>query len=183
MFEKNDQQLIEDYLAGHEAAFALLVERYLKPVVNFVHARVSDRQVSEELAQGVFLKVWKNLKKFKSEKNFRTWLLTIAKHTAIDYLRQQKNNLWALEPIDDETSFSEELPSLEPLPDELFDRQELKTEVAQLISGLRPAERSLIDLYYHQQMTFEEIAEILGESANTVKSRHRRLLLKLRAKI
>lgn len=183
MDELTDQQLIEEYLEGDAKSFEHLLDRYLSLVVNFLNSIVGNRQSAEDLSQEVFVKVWRNIKKFHTEKNFKTWLLVIAKNTALDYLRKQKIKSWEFDSLDDEEKGALDLPSLEPLPDEILSRKELVVEINNLVNALNSSERTLIELYYREQMTFEEIAEILGESVNSTKSRHRRLLLKLRNKL
>jgi RNA polymerase sigma-70 factor (ECF subfamily) len=183
MDELTDQQLISEYLAGNEACFSELVERHLALVLNFINTMVNNRVIAEELTQEVFLKIWRHLKKYNPEHKFTTWALTIAKNTTIDYLRKQKIKTWDIQSLDDETDGSTDLASPEPLPDELFLRQELRLEVNQLIHELTPFEQTIVNMYYHEQLTFEEIADILDKSVNTVKSCHRRLLIKLRARL
>lgn len=183
MEDQSDKQLISGYLAGEEALFAILVERYLTQVVNFINTIVANRQIAEELTQEAFVKAWKSLKKFDLEKNFKTWILAIAKNTAIDYLRKKKLKDWEVQSLDDEAVNLLNLASPEPLPDEYFSRLELEIEVRKLVAELKPLERGIINLHYQEQLTFEEISEVLGLSVNTIKSLHRRLLIKLRKKI
>lgn len=87
--DKDDNQLIIDYLAGNEASFTLLVKRHLKPVYNFAYRLCGDKVAAEDIAQETFLKIWKNIKKYKHSENFKPWLFKIARNTTIDWLRYE----------------------------------------------------------------------------------------------
>ena len=89
--EITDKQLIDDYLNGNDAAFALLVQRQINPVYNFVYRLVRNTQDAEDITQETFVKMWKNLKRYNQDQNFKTWLFTIARNTAIDSLRKKKS--------------------------------------------------------------------------------------------
>ena len=76
MDELSDQQLISAYLNGDEKSFTILVRRYLALVFNFCNSLIGNREIAEEVAQEVFLKIWKSLKNFDKDKQFKTWFLT-----------------------------------------------------------------------------------------------------------
>jgi RNA polymerase sigma-70 factor (ECF subfamily) len=183
MYNKEDNQLIIDYLAGDEDAFAGLVDKYLAATVNFVYSLVGDRQTAEDIAQESFLRVWKNLKRFQLGKSFKPWLFTIAKNISLDYWRRQKARPVLELSLDDDELLGAVAIDGDNLPDELFDRSLAVEQVDDLVSSLNSAERVLVELYYHNELTLEEAAEVLGQPINTVKSRHRRLILKLKSKI
>jgi len=153
-----------------------LVNQYLKSVYNFILRIVSDKNEAEDITQEVFIKVWKNLKKFDPEKNFKAWLFTIARNTTIDFLRKRKNILFT----EKEEGFEETIPDIEPLPDEIFLRKELGKELEMALSKIRPDFREIIILHYIENMTFEEIGGIVGKPFNTVKSHHFRALHQIR---
>jgi len=90
MIETNDSQLVQKYLSGDEESLKLLIRNYLKPVFSFVYHFVNNPAEAEDIAQDVFVKMWKNLKKFDQQKKFKTWLFAIAKNTALDYLKKKK---------------------------------------------------------------------------------------------
>ena len=85
--ETRDAQLVADYLNGDEQSLHLLIERYLKPVYRFVHSYVGSDLDAEDISQEVFVRAWRNLKKFDQEKSFKTWIFAIAKHASIDVLK------------------------------------------------------------------------------------------------
>lgn len=177
MKQFTDEQLVATYLQGEEVALAELLGRYLSPIFSFTRRQVGAE--AADLTQEVFIRVWKNFRKFKQEKNFKVWLYTIAKNVCRDWWKQKKEIPFStLETA--EENLLENLPDPEPLPLEIFARAEAGAAARSALEKLPPAEREVLLLYYDGQFTLSEIAEILGESANTIKSRHRRALIKLR---
>jgi RNA polymerase sigma-70 factor (ECF subfamily) len=85
----HDEKLVEAYLKGDKRALEILIKRYLKAIYNFAYKYVGKEE-AEDVTQEVFLKMWRNLKKFKKEKNFQSWLWTIARNTCFDFLRKKK---------------------------------------------------------------------------------------------
>jgi RNA polymerase sigma-70 factor, ECF subfamily len=162
--ETKDEQLVDGYLKGDAQALEVLIWRYLKPVYNFSYRRVGNVQEAEDVTQEVFVKVWRNLKKFDRNKSFRAWIFSIAKNTVIDFLRKKKTV--SLSEIDAETLAA---------PVSLADKIE-----SSVLRKLSPVYRAVLSLYCNGHLNFREIAETTGESINTVKSRHRRALLRLK---
>ncbi len=179
---QDDRQLIYDYLKkGDEKSLEILIQRYLKPVYGFAYRYVGNVQEAEDIAQDVFVKVWKNLKKFKQEKNFKTWVFTIAKNTAFDFLRKKKAITFS--ELGNEESESNILkkfidPSL--LPDELLEQKGIREIFVKAVGKLFPKYRKVLLLRHEENLTFREIAETLDEPLNTVKSRHRRAVIALK---
>ena len=169
--EKNDEVLITE-----------LVRRHLKSVYNFVWRMVGDEEAAEDITQETFIKVWKNLEKFQPNANFKTWLLAIARNTSIDWLRRRKElvfSAWADE-NGEENFFENNLVDDAPLAGEIFDRIKDAQTLEKLLSKILPLDRTILSLHYGEELTFDEIGEILGRPLNTVKGRHRRALVVLR---
>jgi RNA polymerase sigma-70 factor (ECF subfamily) len=191
---KSDQQLISDYLKkGDQQALEILVKKYLKPVYNFVYRFVGDSKEAEDITQEVFIKMWRNLHQFSPERSlaphrtggsgsgFKTWLFVIAKNTAIDWLKKKKSLPFSsFENEKGENYLLAGFASSDLLPDELFSRSESRAKLALATESLASRYKTVLSLRYNSQFNFREIAEKLGESLNTVKSRHRRALIKLR---
>jgi len=85
-----DEKLVQNYIEGQEKALEALVDRYLRPLYNFVFQLVRDENVTQDIVQEVFVKVWKNASSFDANKKFSTWIFAIAKNTAFDYLKKKK---------------------------------------------------------------------------------------------
>jgi RNA polymerase sigma-70 factor, ECF subfamily len=159
-----------------------LINQHLKSVYNYVYRIINDKNEAEDITQETFLKAWKSFKKFDPNKNFKTWLFTIARNTTFDYLRKRKNISFSRldAPEGEGGSFSETIPDIEPLPDEMFERKELGKEVEKALSQIRQDFREIILLHYTEELTFDEISEVVGKPLNTVKSQHRRALSAIR---
>ncbi len=176
-----DEELITSHQSGDPDAFQELVRRSLTPVYNFVYSYLHDDADTEDATQETFLRAWKHLGRFTSGKKWKPWLFTIAKNVAFDHLRKKKGVPFSyLENEEQETSFSESIVDTEPLAHELFDNAQYAASLTKATSSLRPEYYSVIMLHYHQELTFEEIAGILGIPMNTAKSWHRRALRELR---
>jgi RNA polymerase sigma-70 factor (ECF subfamily) len=170
----SDEELIKKYLKGDEKSLEVLIKRYLNPIYSFAFRFVLNQQDAEDLTQEIFLKMWRNLKKFKKEKNFKSWLFTIAKNTCFDFLRKKKK-ISIL-------SLKDYIQLVDPqnLTKEIFEKESLKEKIQKSIEKLSFKTKEVLNLYYTKGLTFREIAEISGESVNTIKSRHRRAILILR---
>lgn len=169
----SDKQLVADYLKGDEKSLEVLIKRYLKPIFSFVFRFTGNIHDAEDITQEVFVKVWRNLKKFDQNRSFKTWIFGIAKNTAIDFLRKKKT-----------ISFSEfeveRIADPNPLPDEFYERESIVQKLASALNKLMPKYRMVLLFRYNDRFNFREIAEVLGEPLNTIKSRHRRALVLLR---
>lgn len=181
MNEKTDDELIKEYLSGADESLSALIARHLKLVYNFAHRMSGDAAGAEDIAQETFVKVWKNIKRYSLGRNFKTWLLRIARNTAIDWLRARKNPVWSdFENEEGGNILSDTTADSEPLPKELAAKAEDAAFVETLLGRLPANSREIMLLHYVHDLTFDEIGKILDEPLNTVKSRHRRALEKLR---
>lgn len=177
----SDEQLISDYLDGDEKAISVLVGRYLTDVYNFSLKLTGDKQAAEDISQNSFVKAWKNIRKFEGRSKFRTWLFTVARNSAIDWLRERKElPVSAFEINKGENMLLNTLVDDNPLPDELLAKAEDTQFVQMLLSELNPLYRDVLSLRYEKSLTYEEIGKILKRPLHTVKSQHRRALIALR---
>jgi len=176
-----DEQLIFDYLKGDEESLELLVQKYLKTIYSFTYRYVGNRQDAEDVMQEVFVKVWRNLKKFDQQKSFKTWIFAIAKNTALDRLKKKKVIPFSyFENERGENMITETLIDPSPLPDELLEKASMAQILTSAMEKLLPKYRMVLFLRYNDHFTFREIGESLGEPLHTVKGRHRRALILLK---
>lgn len=173
---KKDEQLVRDYLKGDEKSLEVLIQRYLKPIYGFAYRHTGSVQEAEDIAQEVFVKIWRNLKKFDQEKKFKTWIFTIAKNAIIDFLKKKK----AIPFSDSEDLNLDMITDSFPLPDEISEQEEKREILTRAIKKLSPKYRAILSFSHNNHFTFREIAESLGEPLNTVKSRYRRGLVILK---
>ncbi len=176
-----DEDLISSYIEGDENALSTLVSRYLDDVYNFLYRLTGDLQIAEDATQESFIKVWKNIGKYKRGNNFKSWLFRIARNTAIDHLRKKKEiNLSAFEDADAKNILTHNLIDTEPNALDLIQRAEDIDYVQKLLSQIDPKYREVLMLRESRDLTFEEIGKILGRPANTIKSQYRRAIASLR---
>lgn len=177
-----DEELIVKYNEGEEDALRILIDRYTSHIYNF-SARFVGLDNATDIVQEVFIKVWKNMKKFDvSKSSFKTWLFTIARNTTTDYLRKKKMKVFSELDKEDE-EFTETIKDEVILPSEAMEKLEDKEYLNSLLEKLPKNYKEVLILYYQEEMTFSEIGESLNKSLNTVKSWHRRALIKLREEI
>lgn len=178
-----DDKLIENSIEGDVTSFEVLVNRYLKSIYIFVSNFSGLKEESGDIVQETFLKVWKNLSKYKKGESFKAWLFAIARNTAIDFMRKRKDLVFSdFDNEDGENVLTDTLADNDPLPDEVSINIEQVDKLKEILKTLRPIYREILILHYEQDLTFEEIAKILKKPMNTVKSNHRRALIELREK-
>lgn len=177
----SDEQIVKLYLDGRKDLLDVLINRYIDHIYNFLFRYVRDRGRAEDLTQETFIKVWKNLNRFNPERKFKTWLFQIARNTALDFLRKKKSVNFS--ELEEEDSGLFEPADSSPTPQEIFEKKETEIKIKEILDELPPKHSSVLVLYYQNQLNFREIAELSGESIDTVKSRHRRAISLLRKKI
>ncbi len=179
--EKDDNELIKEYINGNESAFQALVARHTKAIYSFVFRLCGKQEASEDIVQETFLKAWKNIKKYDQTKNFRVWIFTIARNTTYDYMRKKKSMVFSeLDNDENDTTFEENIADTMPLADSVFEEKENAEIFGQSIKSLPKKYREIVALRHETGMTFEEISLLTKEPMNTVKSRYRRAIIKLR---
>ena len=182
----SDKELIEDYFDGNHRAFEDIVNRYSQLVYRFSFRLLNNQEEARDITQETFIKVWKNLKKFDTDKNLKVWIFIIAKRTVIDYARKRK--MISFSDMNDQNTdsdsavedFGQSIADNELLPDEIFEKEENALLVRQTLEKLSLENRTIVLLRNGEEMTFEEIAEVLDKPMNTVKSQYRRTLIELK---
>jgi RNA polymerase sigma-70 factor (ECF subfamily) len=176
----DDKKLVENFLAGDDRAFELLVEKYLKTIYNFLRQFISDQSALEDVTQVTFIKVWKNIRRYEQKKSFKTWVFTIAKNTAFDYLKKKKTVPFS-DFIDDEgNSPLENISADDILPDEMLEREDFAKDLEEKLKKIPENYRVILLMHYKEDFSLQEISQILDRSYNTIKSQHSRALQALR---
>lgn len=180
-----DEELVFHYTKEEsQPAFAELVNRYLKPVYNFSLRLCGNPKDAEEISQESFVKLWKNIGKFRQGEKFKTWFYTIVRNTTIDWMRKKKHVVFSeFDNAEGDNYLEDTLIDTEKTAHELFELSENKDLVEKLLYGLSVQYREVLLLRYHESMDFEEIGKMLSKSVNTIKSQHRRALITLRKKL
>ncbi len=176
-----DEELAEACKKRDSLAFQELTTRYLRQIFNFVRQYSKTTEDAEDIAQDAFFKVWKNIKKYGTGRAFKPWLFAIARNTALDFVKKRKAMPFSdLDDTDNDLSFADTLEDAEPLAPELFENAALAARLDAVRSQLHPDHQSVLVLHYVHEMTFDEIAKVVDKPMNTVKSWHRRALIRLR---
>lgn len=176
----NDKELIARYLGGDDSAFSELIDLYLKPVYNFLFRFTGDSAATDDLVQDTFIKVWKNFKRFDRTKSFKTWLFTIAKNTAYDYLKKKRSIPFSNFTDEDGNNSLDNVDSNEILPDEILKRKDLAQNLEEKLNQLPQRYALILTLHYKDDFALGEISQILTLPYNTVKSQHARALASLK---
>ncbi|EKD58390.1 MAG: hypothetical protein ACD_56C00141G0020 [uncultured bacterium] len=179
--EKVDEKLVEEYLEGDGKALDFLVEKYLKPLYNFIFQLTQDSAASEDIVQETFLKMWKNLDKFDGEKKFSTWIFAIAKNTAFDWLKKKRAIAFSSIEGDEGENYFDTIEDESMLHSEnLLAKIDSVENAKLLLSQLSPQMQAVLLLYHKYGFSLVEIAQIMGRPSNTVKSGYRRAIAGLR---
>lgn len=179
--EKTDDELISEYRSGVQESLVLLIERYTKPIFSFAYRMTGKRSDAEDITQETFMKIWQTLPRYKLTNTFRSWIFTIARNTALDRLRKKK--MLVFSDFDDAAGKNvlvETLSDPNTLPETLIAKAEQTGMLNKSLLSLSEKDREILILHYEHDMTFETIGKILHSPLNTIKSRHRRALQKLR---
>lgn len=166
----NDQEhnLIQAARNGDQAAFGELVQQYQKRVFALAVRMCSTPELAEEAAQEAFLAAWQGLPFFRGDSAFATWLYRLTSNACVDLLR--KENRHQGPSLDDET-VSTEVPDPTPTPEKAVEQQELRRQIEAGLQTLSPEHREVLILREIQQLSYDEIADVLSLDLGTVKSR------------
>jgi RNA polymerase sigma-70 factor, ECF subfamily len=159
---------IEKAKNGDQVAFTFLLDYYWNDVYGFMLKRTENETDAEDITIETFSKAFDKLATYNTEFQFNTWLIAIAKNVHIDLLRKKKSSLF-IEITDDENQQAYRVADTTPsAEDELINEQNL-SQLLQFIKELKPHYQEVIQLRYFQEMTYQEIAEQLGEPLSNVK--------------
>ncbi|MCA9547543.1 MAG: RNA polymerase sigma factor [Myxococcales bacterium] len=180
-----DEDLMEAYRDGDVAAFEELLSRHERKVYAFILRHVRDREIAHDLLQEAFLRVVKNAKRYTRQAKFTTWLYTIARNLCVDHARRmvhrRHKSLDQPQGADaDGQTLLERLPGTSPDGHTHADAQQVTGRVEAAIAGLSEDQREVFVMRQFQSLKFREIADIVGVSENTIKSRMRYALENLR---
>src|SRR6516225_3884273 len=163
---RSDVQLMLDVKSGDESSFDFLLTKYRLPLVNFLYRMVRDRATAEDLAQDVFLRVYRARKQYVPRAKFTTWLFRIATNVALNSVRDNRRQKLEVS-LDaprsaDEDSHPRDLPAEEMRIDEhLLERHRVEL-IQRAIASLPEKQRAAVLLRKYEEMDYAEIAKILN---------------------
>jgi RNA polymerase sigma-70 factor (ECF subfamily) len=162
--EGSDEALIGAIAGGDRRAMQALYLRHKVRVYRFVLRLIGDAALAEDIVSEVFLDVWRQADGFKAKSRVSTWLLAIARYKALSAQRGRSH-----EQLDDGAADAIADPADDA--ETVVDRQDRSTIVRQCLSQLSAIHREVLDLVYYHEKSVDEVAEIVGVSAGTVKTR------------
>lgn len=173
-----DDELLQLIAIRHEPALGVLYDRYIRLTYAIALRITGDRQTAEEVVQDTFQNIWQTAGSFRSGMgSSAAWLLSIARHRAIDATRSKRERARSREQLLDPT-----LPISDgALPEQEVEQRLQREQIRMALGALPPNQRRAIELAYYGGLSRSEIAESLGEPLGTVKTRLRLGLLKLQA--
>jgi RNA polymerase sigma-70 factor (ECF subfamily) len=172
--QDTDAALMDRVRQGDREAFEALVLRYQQPVLSFVHRILRDGAEAEDVAQHTFVQIWRAAHRYRSSARFSTWLFTIARNLCLNEIRRRARH--PAESLDASGAEDDQAPArqhadvaAEGAPD-LLVREELVQKVDEAIAELPENQRTALLLCREEEMSYEEIAQVLDTSVSATKS-------------
>lgn len=168
---ERDAQLMLRVREGDDQSFAMLLERHRGPVIHFLFRMVQNQAVSEELAQEVFLRVYRSRQTYEPTAKFTTWLFRIATHLALNWLRDGKKEKHQ-ESLDQEAmeGVGRQVPDRGPTVEQRMVRDARLGEIRKAIESLPAKQRAAVFMHKYEEMGYSQIAIVLNCSESAVKS-------------
>ncbi|MBZ5678244.1 MAG: RNA polymerase sigma factor [Acidobacteriia bacterium] len=168
---ERDAQLMLRVREGDDTSFALLLERHRGPVVHFLYRMVQNQAVSEELAQEVFLRVYRSRKTYEPTAKFTTWLFRIATHVALNSIRDRKKEK-GHESLDEDAldGVERQVADRQPTVEQEMVHEVRLREVRQAIEALPAKQRAAVLMHKYEGLDYTQIAGVLSCSESAIKS-------------
>ncbi|WP_254062077.1 RNA polymerase sigma factor [Acidobacterium sp. S8] len=172
---------------GDDQGFNYLIEKYRKPIIHFMFRMVHNQAIAEELAQEVFLRVYRSRQTYRAEARFTTWLYRIATNLGVNYARDTKHERAAqnvyLDQPDPETGTTPDVADTTPLVEQDLVRDERMHAIRQHVMALPERQRTAVLMHKYQGMDYKQIGEVLKLSESATKSLLFRAYQTLREKL
>jgi len=171
---KSDAAIMLRVAEGDEASFNYLAEKYHRPMIHFLYRMVGNQAVAEELAQEVFLRVYRARSSYRAEARFTTWLYRIATNLAVNYTRDTRHERSAqtvyLDQPDEETGTTPDVADDEPTAEQQLLRDERMAAIRRHVMALPERQRMAVLMHKYQGMDYRQIGEVLKLSESATKS-------------
>ncbi len=174
MSQDSDWVLVKSFKDGDQKAFNQLVLKYKRDVFKLILKMIRNVEDAKDLSQEVFVKVYRNMKGFKGESSFKTWLLRIAINSCINFNRKKKLS-----------SFISFFDMAKPLaagnsPSKEMEKEKLQKDIDQAILRLPEKQKQVFVLRHYQNLSHSQIAEVTGKTEGGVKSNYFQAVKKLK---
>src|SRR5437868_8947086 len=169
-----DAEVMLRVKAGDEPAFDYLLQKYRRPMISFMYRMAHNSAAAEDLAQEVFLRVYRSRGNYEPSAKFSTWLYRIATNLGVNYARDTRHerpeNITNLDEADEETGQTPDLADKVPNVEEEILRRERLAAIRQKVEALPDRQKTAVLMHKYQQMDYRQIAEVLKLSESATKS-------------
>jgi RNA polymerase sigma-70 factor, ECF subfamily len=170
----NDAEVMLRVKTGDDSAFEYLVQKYRRPMVSFMFRMTRNAAVAEDLAQEVFLRVYRSRDNYEPSAKFTTWLYRIASNLAVNHARDTRHeraeNSVSIDEPDENTGLTLDVPDTSLSAEETILRRERMAAIRQRVQALPERQRTAVVMHKYQQMDYRQIAEVLKLSESATKS-------------
>lgn len=170
----SDAEMMLRVKAGDDSAFDYLVQKYRRPIISFMYRMAHNSAVAEDLAQEVFMRVYRSRAKYEASAKFSTWLYRIATNLGVNHARDTRHerpeNVTNLDEPDEETGQTLDLADKTPNVEEGILRRERLAAIRRKVEALPERQRMAVLMHKYQQMGYKEISDVLKLSESATKS-------------
>ena len=170
----SDAEVMLRVKAGDDSAFEYLVQKYRRPMLNFMYRMAHNAAAAEDLAQEVFLRVYRSRENYEASAKFTTWLYRIATNLAVNFARDTRHErpevTISLDEPDEETGTTFEVPDGNLNAEQMMVRRERMAAIRRKVDALPEQQRLAVIMHKYQQMDYKQIAEVLKRSESATKS-------------
>jgi RNA polymerase sigma-70 factor (ECF subfamily) len=185
--EMDDAAIMLQLRAGDMAGFDFLIQKYRKPIIHFMYRMVRNQAVAEELAQEVFLRVYRSRETYRAEARFSTWLYRIATNLGVNYARDNRQERTAstvyLDEPDSESGTTPDVADSTPSVESNILRRERLNAIRQHVMALPERQRMAVLMHKYEDMDYRQIGDVLKLSESATKSLLFRAYQTLREKL
>jgi len=172
--ETSDAQVMLRVKTGDQSAFDYLVQKYRRPLVSFMYRMARNTAAAEDLAQEVFLRVYRSRASYEASAKFTTWLYRIATNLAVNHARDTRHErpevTVSLDEPDEDTCTTLELPDGKLTAEQAMVRRERMLAIRSKVEALPEQQKLAVIMHKYQQMDYKQIAEVLKKSESATKS-------------
>jgi RNA polymerase sigma-70 factor, ECF subfamily len=170
----SDADIMLRVKAGDQSAFDYLVQKYRRPLVSFMYRIARNAAAAEDLAQEVFLRVYRSRENYEASAKFTTWLYRIATNLAVNHARDTRHErpelTVSLDEPDDDTGTTFELPDASLTAEQSMMRRERMLAIRSKVEALPEQQKLAVIMHKYQQMDYKQIADVLKKSESATKS-------------
>ena len=171
---QTDADIMLRVKTGDQSAFEYLVQKYRRPMVSFMYRMARNSAAAEDLAQEVFLRVYRSRETYEASAKFTTWLYRIATNLAVNHARDSRHERpevqVSLDEPDDDTGATLELPDSSLNAEQQLVRRERMLAIRRRVEALPQQQRLAVIMHKYQQMDYKQIADVLKKSESATKS-------------